>query len=111
MVRLNDKGGVEYGIRRRADGMFALIEDVAAREVEWVDDPDLASTWPTAPECVETVAAYGLAVDESESDDEWRPRVADGYELVEIPWINEEDIQPDAGDLAAREMGVDIDNW
>lgn len=103
---MNDS--IEYAVRRTTDSLYARIEDIADDTIEWTDDPDLATTWPTVGEAVETVAAYGLADDNENENGEWTPTLKPGYETLPLDW--QENPEPDAMDREAMRLYPELDD-
>lgn len=88
-MRTSDKGGTDYAIRRR-DGLYLSDPDGNGR-IEWSDDSQLCHLWDTYQEALDGSIAYGL----DNGFDGERAGLKDGYEIVPVDWINEEDIRPD----------------
>lgn len=105
-MRTNDNGGVEYAVRD-GDGRYLRTADAPGdHNAYWTDHKDEAETWETRDEALEAMLTVGLAIleatdaalDELTGADE--PIIpADGYEIVEERWVDEEDLEPEPGDL------------
>lgn len=88
-MRINDKGGFEFAIRRIEDQHYLADPNLDGSDPRWEDDADNA-TWLDTPEAV-----YELAdrFDLMDPDADHDP-VA-GVEFVKREWVNEEDIDED----------------
>lgn len=80
MAATNERGGFEYAIKRKDDGLLLKGDDI--RAPEWTDDKGLARTEPDLDSIVDTAIGY-LFTDEEDN-------LLPGYEIVRIPWVAQE---------------------
>lgn len=95
MVRLNDKGGIEYAIRRNEDDAWLYDGDLDGTDTAWEPDADNATWFETREEALAVADIDGLV-----SDDDYA--LAPGYSFWERNWINEEDLTEDYVSPAPR---------
>ena len=105
-MKLNDNGGVEYAVRDRGGRYLRTADDPGDHTPRWTRYKDEAETWETRQDALEAMLTVGLATLETTGaaldklagvDEPITP--ADGYEIVEEYWVDEEDLKPEPGDL------------
>ena len=100
-MRHDDKGGVDYAIAH--EGLYARFGFEAGEpDLEWVKHTDDATVYDTAEEALNEMYARHMA-----DGTKGHLTPSQGYSVVEVPWINEEDVEPGPLDReGARLAGV-----
>lgn len=86
----------EYAIRR-SDGLYLYDDTMDGTNPEWVQLADNAAWFGTVTEALAFAELAGFA-DEG--------RLDAGLEVVDRPWVWEEDIEPDDTDLELDQEGL-----
>jgi hypothetical protein len=93
MARTDEHGGIDYGIRRTGDGMYLSSPNNDGESLTATYYADEASAFETEAEALSFAALAGVASDPDSGEGD--PVLDEGYELVEIPWTDEDDIEKD----------------
>ena len=108
MARVDEHGGTDFAIQRKVDGLYAVHrENPGDHGFDWVDDPQLANLFDDEEETLLEAAEYGFA---DHDEDFNHVTMHDGYAVVPVKWVDEDEIQPDENDIAAAEMlGIPVE--
>ena len=109
MARIDEHGGIDWAIQRKADGLYAVHdENPGIHTFNWVDDPMLANLFEDEEEALGEAAVYKLA---DHDEDFTHFTMHEGYEVVPVKWIDENEIEPDENDIAAAKMlGIPVED-